>query len=259
LVGCAVHGATPLERAEMAREAQDYAKAAEFYEEYLREAPDEPPVEAAQFQVADIYFLKLKQHDRARDAYLAFLSRFPTSGRVYDARLRLAEVYAASGNPREAISYYEGLIADWPDSPDRRKLRAAIADLYYDEKAFSQAELEYSRVVDGADYDGLTERSLLRIASINYLVRRSPEGAIPLYDRVSTSTDDPVVRRQSLCSLSECYADLFRFDEAIATLARLDDPAEADYVAGRTAELERQRRSHQEAPPEVDWSKGQGE
>ena len=44
----------------------------------------------------------------------------------------------------------------------------------------------------------------------------------------------------------------------IATLTRIADPAEATYVAERTAELERQKKTHADAP-EVDWSHGKGE
>ena len=81
---------------------------------------------------------------------------------------------------------------------------------------------------------------------------------MPMYERVATSSEDPAVRRAALKSLSEVYADMFRFDEAVATLRRIDDPSEAEYVAKRTAELEKQRSLHTDAP-EVDWSKGKGE
>lgn len=257
-VGCAVQGATPLERAERAREQQDYGAAASFYEEYLASAEAGPAAENALFQLAEISYLKLKDLERARAAYQAFLERHSGSERAYDAKVRLAEVFVALESPREAIALYEEAAAARPGAPEARQIRVAVADLYYDSNNFSQAELEYARAVEGATYDDISERSLLRMASINHMVRDDAEAAVPIYERVAASTADPVVRRQALYSISECYADLFRFDEAIATLERIDDPAEAGYVAGRTAELERQKRALQDAPPEVDWSKTKG-
>jgi len=91
------------------------------------------------------------------------------------------------------------------------------------------------------------------------MIRDEHERAIPLYERVATSAGDPVVRRQALYSLSDSYAQLFKFDEAIAALVRVDDPTEAEYVARRKSELEKQKKQHSDVPPEVDWSHGKGE
>ena len=253
-----MRSASPLERARSAAEDQDYSTAAAAYEEYLAEAPEEPEAEEARFRLADIYYIKLKQYERARDHYAALLEQYPGSEHDYDARRRLAEVNVELRNPVEAIAQYERLVADHPHTGERRKVRVAIADLYFDSNDVSQAEIEYKRVIAGAPYDELTEHSLLRMASIYRKIRGQHERALELYDRVAASTPDPVVRRQALYSLSEAYAELFRFDKAIATLGRIDDPAEAEYVARRVAELERQRREHQDTP-EVNWSDGKAD
>ena len=150
------------------------------------------------------------------------------------------------------------MLVEQPNPPAWRTIRSTIADLYYRLEDFNQADIEYTRVVENASYDELTEQALLRLASIAYKVRSRGEVALPMYERVATSSEDPAVRRAALKSLSEVYADMFRFDEAVATLRRIDDPSEAEYVAKRTAELEKQRSLHTDAP-EVDWSKGKGE
>jgi tetratricopeptide (TPR) repeat protein len=187
------------------------------------------------------------------------MERYPDSTRRFDALTRLAEISQEMQNPRDAIAHYEEAATLRADTPDARRLRVLIADLYFGSNNFSQAELEYGRAVEGVDYDELTERSLLRLASINHMVRKEPQDAIPLYERVAGSTSDPVVRRQALFSISDCQADLFNFDDAIVTLRRIDDPAEAEYVASRVTELQQRKLAQQEAPPEVDWSRGQGE
>jgi tetratricopeptide (TPR) repeat protein len=252
-------GRTPArERAREAWTDQDYAGAAAAYEEYLSDDPQGPEAEDAAFLLADIYYHNLKQYDRARDHYATFLERYPGSAHAYEARERLAEVQVELKDLKAAIAEYERLLEEHPDTPERRKIRATIADLYFQGNDFDQAEVEYDRVVADAPYDEVTEQALLRLASIYHLIRGQDERAVPVLDRVASLTDDPAVRRTTLYTLSETFAALFRYDEAIATLQRIDDPAEAQYVAARRAELERQKKEHADAP-EIDWSRGKGE
>lgn len=255
---CGLQRTSARERAKEAWVDQDYASAAAAYEEYLSSDPHGPEAEEAEFALADIYFHNLKRYDLARDRYTLFLGHSPTSAHAYEARQRLAEVLVETKAIPDAIAQYETLLEEHPDTPDRRKIRTIIADLYFQKGDISQSEIEYDRVVAGVPYDELTEQALLRLAAIYHLIRGQEERAIPAYDQVAQSTDDPAVRRSALYSLSETYASLFRYDEAIKTLERIDDPAEAGYVAQRAAELERQKREHADAP-EVDWSRGKGE
>ena len=259
LAACTTHSVPAVERARSAWDDQNYAAAAEAYEEFLATAPQGTEAEEAEFMLADIYNHNLKQFDRAHDHYAAFLERYPSSPHAYEARERLAEVSVELKNLPEAITQYELLSQEFPDAPDHRKTRATIADLYFQRNEFDQAELEYGRVLENAPYDPLTEQALLRLASIYHLVRNQDEKSLPIYDRVADSTNDSAVRRSALYSLSETYARLFRFDEAIGTLKRITEPDEAGYVATRTEELERQRKEHSTALPEIDWSKGKGE
>ena len=258
VTGCGVTSRPPLERARSAWRSQDYATAAQAYEEYLATEPVGDDAADARFTVADVYYHNLKQYELARDHYTAYLAAYPTGVRAYEARERLAEVNVELKNLPEAVAQYERLVVEHPNPPDWRKIRSTIADLYYRMEDFNQAELEYTKVVENASYDELTEQALLRLASIAHRIRSRGEVALPLYERVASSTSDPAVRRTALKSLSDVYADMFRFDEAVATLKRIADPAEAEYVERRTAELEKQRHLHADAP-EVDWSKGKGE
>jgi tetratricopeptide (TPR) repeat protein len=256
--GCGLARAPARERAREAWVEADYETSAAAYEEFLAGSPEGPEAEEAELQLADIYYHNLKLYDRARDRYVMFLGKYPGSPRAYEARQRLAEVYVELKALPEAIAQYEQLLAERPDTPDRRRIRSEIANLYFERNDHAQAELEYLRVVEGAEYDELSEQALLRLASIYHRVRKTNEQALPIYGRLAESTPDPVVRRNALYGLTDAYAEMFRFDEAIATLKRIDDPAEADYVARRAAELERQKKDHAEAPA-VDWTRGKGE
>ena len=256
--GCGVSSRSSIERARDAWRDQDYAAAAQAYEEYLATEPVGDEAADARFTIADVYYHNLKQYDLARDHYAAYLAAYPTGARAYEARKRLAEVNVELKNLPEAIAQYERLLVEHPNPPEWRLIRSTIADLYYRIEDFNQADVEYTKIVENASYDELTEQALLRLASIAHKVRSRGDVALPMYERVATSSQDPAVRKASLKSLSEVYADMFRFDEAIATLKRIDDPSEVEYVAKRTSELEKQRSQHTDAP-EVDWSKGKGE
>ena len=256
--GCGLVRGPARERAHEAWVDEDYATAALAYEEYLAEDPEGPEAEEASLLLADIYYHNLKDYDRARGRYVVFLEKYPQSAHVYEARQRLAEVYVELKALPEAITQYEQMLAERPDTPDRREIRSEIANLYFDREDHSQAELEYLRVVEGAPYDELSEQALLRLASIYHRMRGDNVRALPIYEQIIASTPDPVVRRNALYGLTDAYAAMFRFDEAIATLKRIDDPNEAEYVVKRAVELERQKRDHADAP-EVDWSRGRGE
>lgn len=258
IAGCSGASQSPLERAREEWRDQDYSAAAQAYEEYLATEPVGDDAADARFTIAGVYYHNLKQYELARYHYAAYLAAYPTGSRAYEARERLAEVNVELKNLPEAIAQYERLLVEYPNPPDWRKIRSTIADLYFRLEDFNQAEIEYTKVIEGASYDESTEQALLRIAFIASRIRTQPAAAVPLYERVATTTSDPAVRHSALKSLSEVYADMFRFDDAVATLKRIDDPGEAGYVEKRIAELEKQRTLHTDAP-EVDWSKGKGE
>lgn len=250
--GCGTKAMSARERAHEEWRDGDYEAAAAAFESYLAGHAHEPEAEEARFLLADTYHHNLKRYDRARDQYALFLEQYPRSARAYEARQRLAEVFVALESPREAIAQYELLLQEHPATPEARKIRSTIADIYYEAGDFNQAEVEYLRVAENAPYDELTEQALLRLGGIYSQHRRESERAIPIYDRIAASTGDRAVKRNALHSLSQVYVDLFRFDEAIATLRRIDDPEEARYVAERSAELERQKQEHADAPA-VEW------
>ncbi|HJZ66694.1 MAG TPA: tetratricopeptide repeat protein, partial [Blastocatellia bacterium] len=93
-----------LTRAVEAWDAGDYKLAAEEYESYLYHYPTGEKAPDALFQLANIYYFKLRRYDQARDNYSAFLERYPSSPNVPLARERLAEVLAELGLSYEAIA-----------------------------------------------------------------------------------------------------------------------------------------------------------
>jgi tetratricopeptide (TPR) repeat protein len=234
-----------LARAVEAWNSGNYKLAAEEYERYLYQRPTDEKASDARFQLANIYYFKLKRYDQARIQYTAFLEQNPSHPNSQLARERVAEVLGEMGRSYEAIAEYENLNPQ--DSGERRRIRLRIADLYFAQRNYSQALTEYEKVIEHVPYDELSEQAYLREASIYHIERGQYQQAIPVYQALASASADGKVRVRAMYGLADCYAGLYQFDEAIKTLHAIKDEAEQTDVARRVTELEQQRREAAQA------------
>ncbi len=243
-VACGRGAANTLERAAAAWDAGDYTQAAEEYERYLYQYPTGEASLAARFKLANIYYLNLHRYDQARGHYQEFLRQDSANADAATARERLAEVLAEMGRTYEAINEYETL--NPVDPNERRRVRLKIADLYFDQKNFSQALTEYQKVIETAEYDDVSEQAYLRRASI-YVTRNQYQLALDAYQQLAANSPDPQVQVRAQFGEADCYAGLSQFDEAIKMLRAIKDEREQAHIAQRVAELEQQKREAAQA------------
>lgn len=229
-----------LTRAVEAWDSGDYKLAAEEYERYLYQRPTGDKAPEARFQLANIYYFKLQRYDQARINYTSFIEQNPSNANAQLARERLAEVLAEMGRSFEAIAEYENLNPQ--DAGERRRIRLRIADLYFAQRNYSQALTEYEKVIEKVPYDELTEQAYLREASVYHIERGQYQQALPVYEKLTSMSADPKVRLRAAYGTAECYAGLYRFDEAIKTLRTIKEDSEQADVLRRVAELELQKR-----------------
>lgn len=234
-----------LTRAVEAWGSGDYKLAVEEYERYLYQRPTGDKAPEARFQLANIYYFKLQRYDQARLNYVAFIEQNPSNANTPLARERLAEVLAEMGRSFEAIAEYENL--NPPDAGERRRIRLRIADLYFAQRNYSQALTEYEKVIEKVPYDELSEQAYLREASVYHIERGQYLQALPVYDKLTSMSADPKVRLRAAYGTAECYAGLYRFDEAIKTLRTIKEESEQSDVSRRVAELELQKREANQA------------
>lgn len=234
-----------LERAVEAWDSGDYRLAAEEYEHYLYQRPTGEKAPDARFQLANIYYFKLRRYDQARAHYTALLEQNPSHASAQLARERLAEVLGEMGRSYEAIAEYENLNPQ--DSAGRRRIRLRIADLYFSQRNYSQALTEYEKVIEQAPYDELSEQAYLREASIYHIERSQYQQALPVYQKLWTMSSDQKVRVRAMYGLADCYAGLYQFDEAIKILRGIKDEKEQSQIAHRIGELETQKREAAQA------------
>lgn len=242
---CSKSSANSLERAVAAWDSGDYKVAVEEYENFLDHNPTAEKAPEARFQLANIYYFKLQRYDQARAHYSALLEQHPSHVNAQLARERLAEVLGEMGRSYEAIAEFENI--NPPDVNERRRVRLRIADLYFAQRNYSQALTEYERVVEKVAYDELTEQAYLREASIYHIERSQYQQAIPVYQKLASSSGDTKVRLRAMYGLADCYAALYQMDEAIKTLRGIKDEADQGAISRRLAELEHQKREAAQA------------
>ncbi|MDQ3013292.1 MAG: tetratricopeptide repeat protein [Acidobacteriota bacterium] len=246
-----------MDQAQAAWDRGDYPTAAQAYEEYLTKTPQGDKAAFARLRAATVYRRDLKQYDRAIQHYLHFIEDFPKSPEIYQARLSLAECYAATQKFREAISEYENALPAAQDLAaqnlkdgikEKRRIRLKIADLYYELKDLGQAQAEYQKVTADAAYDDLYELAFLQIGGI-HLLRDEFDEAIPAYRTVAENTGDKALRRMARFRLADCYERTFQYDLAVQTLRETEaDPAAPNYISQRVAAIEEEARQRNAVP-----------
>jgi tetratricopeptide (TPR) repeat protein len=249
-VACRRSNEQSLRAAAEAWDSGDYKAAAEEYEAYLQLNPTGGESLEARFQLANIYYLNLKSYEQARAHYREFLSQSTADADAALARERLAEVLAELGRSFEAISEYESL--NPTEARARRRVRLRIADLYFDQRNFSQALTEYAKVIEGSPYDELSEQAHLREASIHHIARGHYQQALPVYQKLAAESGDPRVYRTAMYGIADCYAGMFQFDEAIKALREIEDEGEQPFINRRIAEMEQQKRESANARSKVE-------
>jgi tetratricopeptide (TPR) repeat protein len=242
--GCRRSTEQALERAREAWDSGDYGVAAEEYEGYIERNPEGEESLQARFQLANIYYLNLRRLDQARAHYSEFLKEDPNHPAAHIARERLAEVLGELGRSYDAIAEYENL--NPRDATERRRIRLRIADLYYDQRNYSQALAEYEKVIEAVDYDDLSEQAYMREASI-YNARNQYQLSLGVYQKLSSQSNNAEVQLRAAFGMADCYARLYQFDEAIKTLREIVDEREREHVAQRIAEMEQQKRDAAQA------------
>jgi tetratricopeptide (TPR) repeat protein len=236
-----------LEEAQAAWDGRDYATAAQRYEEFLKSNPRSDQAAFARYRVATICRRDLNQFDRAIQHYIHFIEDFPQAAEHYQARLSLAESYAAVRKFREAIGEYESALPLAQDEKERRRVRLKIADLYNERKDFGQALAEYRKVLKDVAYDDLSELAWLQIGGI-HLLRDEFDEALPAYQTVAQNTKDETLRRTARWRLADCYERTFRYDQAVQTLEETaPDPQNPNFTQQRIAAIREQQRQRNPA------------
>lgn len=243
-----------IDQAQQAWDDGDFAGAADLYEAFLRDNPHREDAPAIRYRVATICSRDLRQYDRAIEHLIRLIEEHPRFPEIRQARLRLADCYAAVGRKDEAISEFETLLPLVADEKERRRLRLGVAELYYEKNDLRQSLVEYQRVLNGGVYDELAERANLRIGQVRYL-RDEFDEALPAYQTVIDHSADPAIKRLAQLGKVDCLERALRFDLAVRAVEEIEsDPKLPDFKLRRIEEIREKQRQRSLVPAaRLDW------
>lgn len=194
----------------------------------------------ALLNIANIHYLNLAQLKPAIQSYEKLAREFPESPEAAEAHRRLADIYAIDLNDRDqAIAQYDALLKD-PNLKDRNEILYKRADLYLKTEDYDRALRELRALEESGIDDHLADDVSLKIGSI-YQIQKEFDRAVEPYGK-AVNSKYPECRRRAIIGLAETYEMLFDFDNAIATIQKLDHtPENAQLIAGEVDRLKKKR------------------
>jgi len=104
----------------------------ETLDQLVSSYPNSTSKAEASFQIAETY-MKLKQNDRAINAYNEFLRTYPNSTYAKKAYLNLGLIYFNTGNADLSISNYKQVINGYPGTPEAESALLGLKNVYMDQ------------------------------------------------------------------------------------------------------------------------------
>ena len=178
----------------------------------------------ALLNAGNIYYINLRQLNKATETYQKLLTELPGSAQELKAREQLADIYANElGDQTQAIYEYDLVLAS-KELDNRAEIQFRRANAYFKLNDFDRALREFQTIEEGGVSGHLADQVHLKIGTI-YQIRKRFENATESFRKV---TESPCIecRRRALLTLAETYEAVYDFDNAIATLHRLDGTGE---------------------------------
>lgn len=140
-----------LKDADALRGEQKFTEAEASYKSIIARFPGKSGLAKVYLQLGDLYFYNLKKNSEAIAQYDVILRDLPLSPEAAIVYVHLAELYNQDDRYDRAIEMYENLIKYFPNHPDLMKFRHDIGAKYLKMKNYTQARLEFKRVLEAKD------------------------------------------------------------------------------------------------------------
>lgn len=115
---------------------------------YKQANPDKKGLESVEFETAKNQYFNLS-YDKAIKSFKSFVSSYPASGKLPEAKYYIAESYYRLGKSEEALEYYNQLLAEGVFEP-MSKILNRIGELEYNNGRYENATYFYYKLVDAA-------------------------------------------------------------------------------------------------------------
>jgi len=221
-IGCDSSGDRLFAEAQRAMEDDNAENAARLYQEVTIQAPESPLAAEAHYELARIYYLRLKNVEAARNSLTTVLQDYPDSAVGQPAHHLLARLYDEVFNePDKALMHYHALLAQDLDDDLRRDTLLAVGHCYYELNALEAAKDAYRRVL-ARSYHPDTDGAYLRLANLEWLSGGTVE-SLRLLRELQNKTEDPERHREAMLSEIEILMSLRRFPDAHARLSEAEN------------------------------------
>jgi len=225
--------------ARRAMQADNYETAARLYQELTIQAPDSPLAAEAHYELAQIYYLRLRDVDAAKDILVKMQQDYPDSSVDIDARRLLARLYDEDlQDPYRAVRLYRALLAEELDKNVRRQTLLEIAHCHF-RMGELDASAEAYRFALGLPYHGDSDSAYMRLANLEWLGGSADE-SLRLLRELEERTSDGEYRHEAMLSEVEVLMSLGRF---IAARERVEVAGEAFPESAEVVALEARLRA----------------
>lgn len=245
-VACGDRSEELFSSARRAMEEDNYETAARLYQEVAIQTPDSAFAAEAYFELAQIYYLRLRDVGGAKDSLVKVLQDYPDSSVRIEARRLLARLYEEDlQDPQRALKLYRGLLSENLETGTRRRTLLDIGDCQY-RMGEHDASANAYRLALSLPYDPDTDSAYMRLANLEWLGGSADESLRLLRELQGKTTVEDYLHEAVLREV-EVLVSLGRFSTAHERLQIAQDafPNSADVteLRARLADMEAQRRS----------------
>ncbi len=213
LAACSDRSNSLFSEARRAMEADNYEAAARLYLEITIQAPDSQLAAEAHYELAQIYYLRLRDVDAAKDILVKMLDDYPDSSVDIEAQRLLARLYEEDlQEPQRAVKLYRALLAEDLDENVRRQTLLEIAHCHYRMGEFDASANAY-RLALGLPYRRDTDSAYMRLANLEWLGGSADE-SLRLLRELEERTSDEDYRHEAMLREVEVLMSLGRFAAA---------------------------------------------
>lgn len=224
-----------IERAEARWREGSYDDAIRLYTLLYERDKDGRYAPGALLSVGNIYYINLRNLEKAVETYKKLAAEFPGEAEEYEARRQLAEIWEYEiDDLSQALSEYDRILEN-EDLENRPEILFKRANIYFKQEDYDRAWREFRQIEEsGIAGTHLADQVNLKLGSISQ-IRQRYEDAASYFEKVVGSPCQEC-RRQAILSLTKTYEALYRFDRAIETVQKLDQYPEDEQRVSQEVE-----------------------
>jgi tetratricopeptide (TPR) repeat protein len=221
IAGCNSDARQLKERAEAGWREGNYDDAVRVYTLLYERDKDGAYAPGALLNIGNIYYLNLRNLEKAIETYKKLAAEFPGKKEEYEARMQLAQIYEYEiDDLSQALLEYDRILEN-KDLESRQETLFKRANIYFRQEDYDRAWRELRQIEEsGTAGTHLAAQVSLKLGSISQIRQRYEEAASDFEKVVGSPCQE--CRRQAILSLTKTYEALYDFDRAIKTVQKLD-------------------------------------